>query len=54
MPLGSGMPHLPDPMRRGEEMTEQKSPKPGISRRGFLKATAAVAGASALAGGGLH
>ncbi len=33
-------------------MTELKSPKPGISRRGFLKATAAVAGASALAGGG--
>lgn len=32
-------------------MADSKSPKSGISRRGFLKATAAVAGASAIAGG---
>ncbi|WP_369695003.1 twin-arginine translocation signal domain-containing protein [Parvibacter caecicola] len=33
-------------------MTDLKSPKPGISRRSFLKATGAAAGAAALAGGG--
>lgn len=33
-------------------MTDLKSPKPGISRRSFLKATGAAAGAAALVGGG--
>ena len=33
-------------------MTDLKSPKPGISRRSFLKATGAATGAAALAGGG--